>query len=284
MNDETGYRLELTGVFGFPVDENPTVVMMEAAFRELGLAWTYLTLKVPPESLGEGIAGIRAMGFRGLNLTIPHKGAVLRHLDEVDEGARIMGAVNTVYRKGDLLAGTNTDGKGFLRSLTEDAHINPSGKKALIFGAGGAARAVAVELALAGASSIVIVNRDEGRGRELVRLVRENSTATAEYRSWEKAVAIPVDTDIVVNATSIGLFPDTEAIPGVDFDTIRKGMIVCDVIPNPPRTRFLAEAEKRGAVTLDGLGMLVYQGAIAFKLWTGRDAPIAVMKKALASV
>lgn len=284
MNTETGYRLELAGVFGYPVDENPTVVMMEAAFKELGLAWTYLTVKVPPESLGEGIAGIRAMGFRGLNLTIPHKGAVLRYLDEVDTGALIMGAVNTVYRKGDLLAGTNTDGKGFLRSLTDDAHADPAGKKVLVLGAGGAARAIAVELALAGALSITIINRDEDRGRELVRLVRENSSARAEYRSWNEAVDIPSDTDILVNATSIGLFPDTEAIPRVDFDTIRKGMIVCDVIPNPPRTRFLEEAEKRGAVTLDGLGMLVYQGAIAFKLWTGHDAPIAVMKKALESV
>lgn len=284
MNSETGYRLELTGVFGYPVDENPTVVMMEAAFRELGLPWTYLTVKVPPEALGAGIEGIRAMGFRGLNLTIPHKGAVLRFLDEVDAGARIMGAVNTVYRKGDSLAGTNTDGKGFLRSLTDDAHADPAGKKILILGAGGAARAIAVELALAGAASITIVNRDEGRGRELVRLVRENSPARSEYIPWNDDIAIPSGTDIVVNATSIGLFPDTEALPHVAFDTIRKGMIVCDVIPNPPRTRFLAEAEKRGAVTLDGLGMLVYQGAIAFKLWTGRDAPVAVMKRALESV
>jgi len=284
MNSETGYRFELTGVFGYPVDENPTVVMMEAAFKELGLAWTYLTVKVPPESLEAGIAGIRAMGFRGLNLTLPHKGAVLRHLDEVDAGARIMGAVNTVYRKGGFLAGTNTDGKGFLRALVEDAHTDPAGKKVVIFGAGGAARAVAVELALAGASTLVIVNRDEGRGRELVRLVRENSSTRAEYRSWNEAVDIPSDTDILVNATSIGLFPDTDAVPRVNFDTIRKGMIVCDVIPNPPHTRFLSEAEKRGAVTLDGLGMLVYQGAIAFKLWTGHDAPVAVMKKALESV
>jgi shikimate dehydrogenase len=281
MKTTTGYRQELTGVFGFPVDENPTVVMMEAAFQALGLPWRYLTLKVAPADLAAAILGMRAMGFQGINLTIPHKCEVLQYLDDVNADARIMGAVNTVYREGERLIGANTDGKGFLRALRDDAHLDPDGKKFMILGAGGAARSIAVELALAGAAEIEIVNRDETRARELAALIGQNTKARAAYRPWRGAVAIPENIHGLVNATSIGLYPDIEAIPNLDFGTVRPGMIVCDVIPNPPRTRFIQEAEARGALTLDGLGMLVYQSAIAFKLWTEEAAPVEVMKQAL---
>jgi shikimate dehydrogenase len=283
MKTATSYRQELTGVFGFPVDENPTVVMMEAAFQFLGLPWRYLTLKVSPADLAAGIQGIRAMGFQGLNLTIPHKVEVLQYLDEVNADARIMGAVNTIYREGDRLIGANTDGKGFLRSLRDDAHMDPVGKKFMVLGAGGAARSICVELALAGATEIEIVNRTATRGRELVDLLQQNTKAQVTFHEWNGKVSIPNDVEGLVNATSIGLYPNVEELPSLNFETIRSGMVVCDVIPNPPRTRFVKEAEARGAVTLDGLGMLVYQGAIAFKLWTGMDAPVEVMKKSLLS-
>ena len=275
------YRQELAGVFGWPVDENPTVVMMEAAFRALGLPWRYLTLKVAPADLAAGIGGIRAMGFRGLNLTIPHKCEVLQYLDEVNPDARIMGAVNTVYRDGDRLVGANTDGKGFLRSLREDAKLDPAGLSCVILGAGGAARAIGVELGLAGAAKILVVNRDPARGAELATLLARETRAQVEFLPWTGQPGLPAGTKILVNATSIGLHPDSDARPDIDYGTIRPDMVVCDVIPNPPRTRFLAEATARGARTLDGLGMLVWQGAIAFKLWTGQEAPVAVMKEAL---
>jgi shikimate dehydrogenase len=281
METAVSYRQELTGVFGYPVDENPTVVMMEAAFRSLGLPWRYLTLKVSPADLATGIQGIRAMGFRGLNLTIPHKVEVLQYLDEVNADARIMGAVNTIYRDQGRLIGANTDGKGFLRALRDDAHMDPSGRKFMLLGAGGAARSISVELALAGAAEIAIVNRNEVRARELVDLLGRNTKARVFYRPWSGEVSIPEDVDGLVNATSIGLYPNIEELPSVNLESIRPGLVVCDVIPNPPRTRFIKEAEARGAVTLDGLGMLVYQGAIAFKLWTGMDAPIEVMKQSL---
>jgi len=283
MNNETGYRQELTGVFGYPVDENPTVVMMEAAFAALGLPWRYLNLKVPPAALADAVKGLRAMNFRGINLTIPHKCDILALLDEVADDARIMGAVNTVYAKDGRLIGANTDGKGFLRALTDDGGMAPAGKRFLVLGAGGAARAMTVELALAGAAEIVIVNRDAGRGQELVALLREKTGVQASYLPWNAPIAVPGATDVLVNATSIGLYPDVEAIPAVDLQSIRPGLLVCDVIPNPPRTRFLEAAAARGANTLDGLGMLVYQGAIAFKLWTGQEAPVDVMKQALAA-
>jgi len=282
MKEQTSYRMELTGVFGYPVDENPTVVMIEAGFAALNLPWRYLNLKVLPKDLPAAVNGLRAMGFRGINLTIPHKCEVIQYLDDVADDARIMGAVNTVYVKDGRLVGANTDGKGFLRALTDDAKLNPAGKKFMVLGAGGAARAIAVELALAGAAEIVVVNRSAARGQELVALLGEHTPVKASYQHWTDNLAIPATTDVLVNATSIGLYPDVTDMPSLDYDTIRPGMVVCDVIPNPPQTRFLDAAKARGAITLDGLGMLVYQGAIAFKLWTGCDAPVEVMKKALA--
>ncbi len=239
MKEQTSYRKELTGVFGYPVDENPTVVMIEAGFAALNLPWRYLNLKVPPKDLAAAVTGLRAMGFRGINLTIPHKCEVIKHLDEVADDARIMGAVNTVYVQDGRLIGANTDGKGFLRALNDDARLNPAGKKFVVLGAGGAARAITVELALAGAAEIVIVNRGEARGWDLVALLLNHTGTHATYQPWSDNLAIPEGTDVLVNATSIGLYPDVHDMPSLDYTTIRPGMVVCDVIPNPPQTRFL---------------------------------------------
>lgn len=166
------YKAELVGVFGHPVDENPTIIMQEAAFRALNLNWRYLTIEVFPADLEDAIKGIRAFNMRGINLTIPHKVEVLKYLDEVTHDAQLMGAVNTVYRRDNQLIGTNTDGKGFLTSLNLDAKIDPRGKKVVILGAGGAARAISVELSLAGVKEITIVNRSPKRGEELVNLLQ----------------------------------------------------------------------------------------------------------------
>jgi shikimate dehydrogenase len=281
---DTNYKSELVGVFGHPVAENPTIVMQEAAFKALGLNWRYLNIEVLPEDLERAVQGLRAMNFAGINCTIPHKVAVLEFLDEVAQDAQLMGAVNTVHRKGNRLIGENTDGKGFIRSLRDDAQTDPRGRQAVVFGAGGAARAITVELALNGVSHITVVNRDAGRGMELEALLNEATPTNATFVHWNKPYVIPVGTDIVVNATSIGLFPNVDDKPNLEYDTITPKLIVCDVIPNPPRTPFLREAEARGAKTLDGLGMLVYQGAIAFKMWTGHDAPVQVMRDALEQV
>jgi shikimate dehydrogenase len=281
---DTNYKSELVGVFGHPVAENPTIVMQEAAFKALGLNWRYLNIEVLPEDLERAVIGLRAMNFAGINCTIPHKVAVLEFLDEVAQDAKLMGAVNTVHRKGNRLIGENTDGKGFIRSLHDDAKTDPRGRQAVVFGAGGAARAITVELALHGASHITVVNRDAGRGMELEALLNEATPTNASFVHWHKPFVIPSGTDIVVNATSIGLYPNVTDKPNLEYDTITDKMIVCDVIPNPPRTPFLHEAQARGAKTLDGLGMLVYQGAIAFKMWTGHDAPVQVMRDALEQV
>ena len=282
MREQTlSLRAELVGVFGDPVDENPTGIMQEAAFDAAGLNWRYLLLAVPAEDLGAALAGMRALGFRGINLTIPHKVAVLKHLDEVAPDAALIGAVNTVRRVGNRLIGENTDGKGFLRSVREDAGVDPVGKRIVFLGAGGAARAMSVEMALAGASHITIVNRSQPRGEELVRRLTQQTPVKAEFVPWVGDYPVPPEADILVNATSIGLYPNVGDKPQVMMVTITPDLLVCDVIPNPPQTAFLAAAGARGARTLDGLGMLVYQGAIAFKLWTGVEPSLPVMRRAL---
>lgn len=281
MSEAPNYKAELVGVFGHPVAENPTIVMIEAAFRDLGLNWRYLTLEVIPEGLGAAVAGMRAMHFQGINLTIPHKVEVIKFLDRVAPDAQLMGAVNTVRKEGSELIGENTDGKGFLRSLSVDAGVDPKGKRVVFLGAGGAARAMTVELAMAGAASITIINRNSERGNSLTTLLNENTETKATYIPWQSGISIPENTDILVNATSIGLYPNTCDKPDIDYDSISEGMVVCDVIPNPPQTVFLDEAAKRGAPTLDGLGMLVYQGAIGFRMWTGIEPSIDVMRTSL---
>ena len=276
----TDYKEELIGVFGHPVAENPTVVMYEAAFSKLGLRWRYLTIEVLPDDLEDAMKGIRALNMKGINLTIPHKVQVLKYLDEVKPDAALMGAVNTVINVGGRLIGENTDGKGFMRSLTQDAQFDPTGKKAVVLGAGGAARSICVELALAGVKEIIIVNRDRGRGESLTDLINTKTSTDARYIKWESGYRIPPGSDILINATSVGLAPRTDEKPDISYDSVTGDMVVCDVIPAPV-TPFLNESKIRGAKILDGLGMLVYQGAIGFKLWTGKDAPVQVMHNAL---
>ena len=284
MSEEPNYKVDLVGVFGHPVAENPTVVMIEAAFRELGLNWRYVNFEVLPEDLEAAVKGLRAMQFQGINLTIPHKVEVLQYLDEIAPDAKLMGAVNTVRRDGDRLIGENTDGKGFLRSIKEDACLDPTGKRVVFLGAGGAARAMTVELALAGAESITIVNRSADRGNALVKLLNDNTPAKADFVLWDHSYSVSPGTDVLVNSTSIGLYPNVAEKPDLNYDSLTDNMVVCDVIPNPPRTPFLQEAEQRGAKTLDGLGMLVGQGAIGLKMWTGIDAPVSIMREALEEV
>jgi shikimate dehydrogenase len=281
MSANPNYKAELVGVFGHPVAENPTVVMLEAGFQALQLNWRYLTIEVLQQDLEAAMRGMRAFNMKGINLTIPHKVAVLKYLDEVKPDAAMMGAVNTVVRAGDKLVGENTDGKGFMQALTQDAQVNPKGKKVLVLGAGGAARSITVELALAGAQQITIVNRSTERGKGLTELLQTNTPVKAGFIPWQGRYSIPEDTDILVNATSIGLPPMSNEKPDIDYGSIHAGTVVCDVIP-APTTPFLQEAHRRGAKAIDGLGMLVYQGAIGFKLWTGRDAPVEAMYKALA--
>ena len=280
---EKNYRAELVGVLGDPVDGNPTGVMEEAGFEHAGLNWRYITVKVLPDALDDAMAGVRAFNMRGVNLTMPHKINVLKHMDALSEAARVIGAVNTVVCRPDgTLFGENTDGKGFVQSL-RDAGVPLEGKAVCLLGAGGAARSIGVECALAGASKVAVVNRNAGRGEALAGVINANTRARAEFIPWVGRARVPEGTDILINATSVGLHPHGDACPDVDFDGVRPGMTVCDVIFNPVDTPFLREAARRGAQTIDGLGMLVNQGCINYELWTGQKAPRDVMYAKLRS-
>lgn len=276
------FKQELTACFGQPVSENPTQAMIEAAYQHHGLDWRYLTIEVSPDGLRDAVNGARAMGFRGFNCTIPHKVAVIEHLDELRKSAALVGAVNCVCRRGDKLVGENTDGKGFVESLRDVT--DPTGQRVVIFGAGGAARAIGVEVALAGVTHITIVNRTAERGEVLVELLNKKTPADAAFVSWDGQYSIPDGTGVVINATSIGLYPDVDAQLAIDMDSLSADMVVADVIPNPPHTHLVREATERGCKVIDGLGMLVNQGVIGVKYWTGIDVDAKVMRQALETV
>lgn len=273
-----GFLADLTGSFATSAAQNPTVAVMEAAYQAADLDIRYINCEVPPEHLADAVRGAIGMGWLGFNCSIPHKVAILDYLDALAPSAEIIGAVNCVIIRDGKLTGENTDGQGFVNALR--TITDPAGKRFVILGAGGAARAIAVEAALAGAAHIEIVNRTPARGEELAALVRERTPAPAAYAAWEGTYSIPEGTDIVVNATSIGFFPST-GTPDVDAGTFRPGMVAADVVANPPDTTFLQRAADHGATTLQGLGMLVNQALTNARLWTGRDLDPAVMRRAL---
>jgi shikimate dehydrogenase len=267
----------LTGSFSTPAADNPTVAMMEAAYAHHGIDARYINCDVAADDLADAVRGATAMGWIGFNCSLPHKVAVIDLLDELAESARLIGAVNCAVRRGGRWIGENTDGQGFLGSLRTLAE--PAGQRVLILGAGGAARAIAVELALAGAAELWVANRSLAKAVEIANLVdAETSTACAAVE-WRGELTVPPSASVVVNATSLGL-PGSGEVP-VSFDVIPMGLVVCDVIPNPPDTSFLQRARQAGARTLDGRGMLLNQGGINIELWTGVDPDRQVMGRAL---
>ena len=262
------FRHELTGSFSQGSDSNPTVAMVEASYKANNLHYRYVNCEVTPDQLGAAVAGAKAMNWKGFNCSIPHKVEVIKYLDGLGESASLIGAVNCAVNRDGKLIGENTDGKGFLKSFLE---LTPAtGKTIVLLGAGGAARAIAVELALAGATKFYIVNRSRARGEELTALLNDKTNASAEFVEWNSTYEIPADAEVVINSTSMGMV-NTEGKQDINFDSIRPGMLAADVIVNPPQTYFLTEAEKRGAKTLQGLGMVVNQAVIGIKYWTGVD-------------
>jgi shikimate dehydrogenase len=269
---------EIVCCLGQPVEGNPTQYVMEKAFAAARLDWRYLTLEVSPADLADAVRGMKALGFRGGNFTIPHKVAVVPLLDALSPAAALIGAVNCVNHLDGKLVGENTDGKGFLQSLR--TLVEPAGKQVVVLGAGGAARAVAVEMALAGAANIIVVNRTAQRGQPLVELLAAKTGASASFVEWKGDYAVPPNVDVLINATSVGLNDPAARVP-VAVESLRRGLVAADVVFNPPQTRFLAEAEQRGCTTLDGLGMLVNQSAVGFEIWTGIKPDAALMREAL---
>ena len=288
MSKEMNFKQELVGCFGFPVAENPTQAMIEPAFNDLGLEWRYLTLEVAPENLESAVLGARAFGFKGFNCTIPHKVEVIKYLDGLGSSAELMGAVNCVVNRDGQLIGENTDGKGFVSSLKKIS--DPNNKSCVIFGAGGAARAISVEMALSGCASITIVNRSKERSVELVDILNGNvkescsQELSAKMVEWNDTYDIPEGTDYVINATSIGLYPDIDAKVNVNISSLTPEMIVADVIPNPPKTCLIKDASAIGCTVIDGLEMLVAQGVIGIEYWTGQSPSSKIMRESLEKI
>ena len=272
-------KLKLFALIGDPVGQSLSPAMHNAAFRALGLNCVYITLRVPKPTLANAIAGVRALGIAGLNVTIPHKISIISLLDELDESANLVGAVNTVKNNRGKLIGFNTDGEGALRALEEKIG-SVKGKEVVLLGAGGAARAIAFSLARAGAR-LTIANRTVPRAQALASAVEQKLSTNVKVASLNRAELTKAlkNASVLINATSVGMYPKIDKTL-VRASMMHRGLVVHDIVYEPLRTKLLREARRAGGKTIDGLGMLVHQGALAFEIWTGRRAPIKIMKAA----
>ncbi|CAN5702093.1 shikimate dehydrogenase [soil metagenome] len=263
------------GVLGWPLEVTLSPLMHNVAFRRLDLDWIYLRWPVAPDDLGDAVRGLRALGADGANVTMPHKEAIVEHLDSLDGDAEAIGAVNTVRRSGDELVGHNTDVVGFSEFLVEDAGFQPKGAGALVLGAGGAARAVVVALANLGAGDIIIAARNREAGANVASLA-DDATRSSGAVDWDDATGSVEGVDLIVNATPIGM--RDEGL--LDHVTFRANQCVIDLIYAPPTTPLIERARAAGASGWGGLGMLVRQAAASFAIWTGRPAPLDAMSAA----
>ncbi|HEY82556.1 MAG TPA: shikimate dehydrogenase [Dehalococcoidia bacterium] len=271
-------RTKVCGVIGDPIEHTMSPVMHNAAFSKLGLDYVYLPFRVTAQELGKAVEGARALNIRGLNITIPHKVAILPFLDKLDPLAEKIGAINTIVNDGGVLIGYNTDATGFLQALLEQG-IEPKGKKVAVLGAGGASRAISFILAERGAK-LVILNRQPARAEELAQRIAQvfKREVKALALNEENLAGILAEAEILVNTTSLGMSPEVDKTP-VPARLLKSSLVVFDIVYNPIKTRLLKEAELAGAKTINGLEMLVWQGALAFEKWTGQQAPLDLMKE-----
>ncbi len=269
---------KICGVIADPIGHTISPAMHNAAFKQVGIDYLYVPFRVKKEELSKAITGMRAMNIRGLNVTIPHKVAVIPLLDELDDLARRIGAVNTIVNDGGVLKGYNTDATGFLQALLERG-VEPREKRVVIVGAGGASRAISLILAERGAN-LTILNRTYDKAKkqaDRISQICQGEVQTLKMNRENLAEALN-KADILVNTTSVGMSPDIEETP-VSADLLKPPVIVFDIVYNPLKTRLLRDAEAAGAKTISGIDMLVWQGALAFEKWTGLKAPVEVMRK-----
>lgn len=276
-------KTTLVGLMGWPISHSISPVMHNAAFAELRMNWRYVPLPVPPERVGEAVAGVRALGLRGVNVTVPHKQAVMPFLDRWTPAAAAIGAVNTILvsEEGELL-GDNTDAAGFVTDLRANG-VNPAGQRVLVLGAGGSARAVVYGLAEAGCGSLVLLNRTLEKAESLLAAMRQLFPDVPMKAGVlpEGVAESAADAELIVNCTSLGMSPNLEGLPWDEDVEFHEGQTVYDLVYNPAVTRLLQLASVDGATVIGGLGMLIHQGAIAFERWTGEEAPVEVMRRAV---
>ncbi|ARP43553.1 MULTISPECIES: shikimate dehydrogenase [Geobacillus] len=263
------------GLLGFPVEHSLSPLMHNDAFAYFGISARYHLFSVKPEQVGEAIAGVRALGIAGVNVTIPHKMAVIPFLDEVDEHARRIGAVNTIVNDSGRLIGYNTDGPGYVKALEEEMDIHLDGKRILLIGAGGGARGIYFSLLSTAAERIDIANRT---AEKAARLIGEGDERRSTFFPLAEAERRLAEYDIIINTTSVGMHPHVDEQP-LSLQQMRPGTVVSDIIYNPLETKWLKEAKARGARVQNGVGMLVYQGALAFEKWTGQWPDVNRMKQ-----
>ncbi|MDP8263057.1 MAG: shikimate dehydrogenase [Candidatus Ancaeobacter aquaticus] len=277
-------KTKIYGIFGYPVKHTASPAMHNAAFTELGLDAVYVPFEVPTTDLSVATRSLRALGVSGINVTVPHKEKIIPYLDSLSKEAKLIGAVNTIVNKKGKLIGYNTDGAGFVRSLAQDAGCSVKGKKMVLFGAGGAGRAVAIQSLLKGVSQIVIVDVAEKKAKNLARYINRSVKGNKVKAISHKDSAlknIVSQADVAVNASPCGMHAK-DPLP-FDLSAITKKTVVYDLIYNPSETRLLKSAKKKGCITVNGMGMLLNQGCEAFEIWTGKKAPVTIMKKALKS-
>lgn len=272
----------LVGVIGCPIAHSLSPPMHNAAFRKLGMDWAYLAFRVEPEDVAEAIRGIVALNMAGINVTIPHKQAAAELVDEVDDAAQALGSVNTIHNVEGALKGYSTDGPGFVRSV-EETGASLAGKAVVLVGSGGSARAVAHALAKAEVSKLTIAARRPFKAEEVASMVAEHTGKSVEVADLNAPAAREAveAAEVVIDSTSVGMYPNADCDPVVPGAWLRAGQLVCDLTYNPRDTPLLKAACSAGTEVLDGTGMLVHQGAIAFEIWTGRTAPVATMREAL---
>jgi len=271
-------KTKIFGIFGHPVEHTFSPGMHNAAFKKLGMDACYVPFAVSPDRLADAAKAVVSLGLCGLNITVPHKEKIISFLDGLSEEARLIGAVNTIEVRDGKLVGHNTDGRGFLRSLKE-VKFDPRGARFLFIGSGGAARAVGFSLALAGAGKIAFSDIDTQKAAALARDIREKTGVDARIISPDALAACAADAGCLINATPLGLRKG-DPLP-LSREHIGRHHLVCDLVYNPPETPLLKAAKARRAKKLSGIGMLLYQGVIAFEIWTGKKAPVAAMKSAL---
>jgi shikimate dehydrogenase len=274
-------KTKTCGLIGDPVEHSLSPFLHNAAFQHLGLDFVYVVFTVTKKHLGNAISGVRSLGFRGLNVTMPHKVSVVQYLDELDETAKNIGSVNTILNQNGKLTGFTTDGIGALKALKFHG-ADPSGKKIIVLGAGGASRSVSFTLAKE-ARELVILNRTLMKAQKLVGDLSAHLGPRAKVRAGElnsrNISKELMDADVLVNATSVGMHPQ-ESLSPVTASLLRSDLVVFDLVYEPIETKLLVDAKRKGAMTVDGLSMLVFQGAVSFEIWTGVKAPVEVMMNA----
>ena len=269
---------KLYAIIGDPIEHSLSPVMQNVAFQHLDLDSVYLAFRVRPQDLEAAIAGMRSLGVLGFNITIPHKVSVMKYLDKVDYQAIEVGAVNTVVNKNGVFVGYNTDGAGALAALREE-NVELKGRRTVLLGAGGAARALAFSIAPL-TESLVILNRTESKAKDLASAIKRfNAAAEGKKLSEATLRSKLADADVLINSTPVGMYPRVgECL--VNGSLMHSRMVVFDVVYNPPETRLLREAKKAGAKAVGGLNMLVHQGVLSFKIWTGIEPPVDIMFRA----